>query len=298
MLEYSTKGGKMLRGIMTAAVYLELTGYSPDSEEAKVGYYLGWVEEIIHVGYLIADDLMDQSETRRGQECWYKREEIGDQAVNDGLILQDLAYVLLDKIRNKLDTKYYAKLIEFSRKIGTYTTIGQTYDFIAKIPSFQEYNQIVTYKTAFYTVVSPIVFGLIGSQIYDVDDKFEDIEKFMIRLGNYFQVQDDYIDVYGDPKHTGKIGTDIQDAKISWCYCKAYELANDDQKKILKEKIGHEEYVNDIKQLYADLKIPQYFEEFSRTESEALRTELANLDPKYPKKALGQILEIIIKRKQ
>ncbi|KAI5529936.1 dimethylallyltranstransferase protein [Trichomonas vaginalis G3] len=158
MLEYSTKGGKMLRGIMTAAVYLELTGYSPDSEEAKVGYYLGWVEEIIHAGYLIADDLMDQSETRRGQECWYKREEIGDQAVNDGLILQDLAYVLLDKIRNKLNTKYYAKLIEFSRKIGTYTTIGQTYDFIAKIPSFQEYNQIVTYKTAFYTVVSPIVF--------------------------------------------------------------------------------------------------------------------------------------------
>lgn len=65
---------------------------------------------------------------------------------------------------------------------------------------------------------------------------FKQALAILLPLGEYFQVQDDYLDCYGDPKMIGKIGTDIMDNKCSWLINQALSIATKDQLEVLDVK--------------------------------------------------------------
>jgi farnesyl diphosphate synthase len=73
----------------------------------------------------------------------------------------------------------------------------------------------VKYKTAYYSFYLPVALAMLLAGIRS-KAVFQMAEDILIPMGEYFQIQDDFLDCYGDPKVIGKIGRDIEDNKCSW----------------------------------------------------------------------------------
>jgi farnesyl diphosphate synthase len=99
---------------------------------------------------------------------------------------------------------------------------------------------IVTYKTAYYSFYLPVACGLHLAGITD-DKAFSDAKAILIKMGQYFQIQDDYLDCFADPEVLGKIGTDIQDNKCSWLVCTALQHATAEQKEVIIQNYGQDD---------------------------------------------------------
>lgn len=100
---------------------------NPSKENMKLAYILGWVMEMIQGASLVADDLMDNSETRRGKPCWYKLEDVGMMAVNDCLLIELLSYKILRIFFG--DKPYFMDLNDILRDNIQKTIFGQSLDF-------------------------------------------------------------------------------------------------------------------------------------------------------------------------
>lgn len=81
---------------------------------------------------------------------------------------------------------------------------------------------------------------------------FDAAKSILVKMGQYFQIQDDYLDCFADPEVLGKVGTDIQDNKCSWLVCTALQFVSPDQKEIILANYGQAEpaCINRIKRLY------------------------------------------------
>jgi geranylgeranyl pyrophosphate synthase len=104
--------------------------------------------------------------------------------------------------------------------------------------SLANYGRIVMYKTSFYTFYLPLMAALCLGGGRGKQDSVEDARKLAaerrsemarigLELGHYYQAQDDFLDVYGDPQRTGKAGTDIEQHKLTWLMATAIEKADD-----------------------------------------------------------------------
>ena len=102
------------------------------------------------------------------------------------------------------------------------------------------YNLIVKYKTAFYSFYLPVALGAIVSDMSDFghstisnnllhSPQFVLVREICLEMGEYFQIQDDYLDCYGSPEDIGKIGRDIEEAKCCWLVIQALSRATEDQ---------------------------------------------------------------------
>jgi farnesyl diphosphate synthase len=76
--------------------------------------------------FLVADDMMDQSTTRRGKDCWHLKDGIGLHAINDSILLESCVYTLLDKhfgqksfYLNILDAFIYVSLVKMWKVLPT-----------------------------------------------------------------------------------------------------------------------------------------------------------------------------------
>ncbi|XP_032089822.1 farnesyl pyrophosphate synthase isoform X1 [Thamnophis elegans] len=269
VIEYNAVGGKYNRGLTVVAAVRELAKPDqPDPKTFRIALVVGWCVELLQAFFLITDDIMDSSLTRRGRPCWYRQEGIGLDAVNDGLLIESSVYQLLKRYCR--DQPYYLNLMELFLQSSYQTELGQTLDlFQIDLDSFTEkrYKAIVKHKTAYYSFYLPVAAAMYMAGI-DSEEEHAHAKAILLEMGEFFQIQDDFLDNFGDPQVTGKIGTDIQDNKCSWLVVQSLKQASREQRKILEENYGKKdpEKINRVKALYEeqDLKaVYQSYEENS-----------------------------------
>jgi farnesyl diphosphate synthase len=101
----------------------------------------------------------------------------------------------------------------------------------------ERYKTIVANKTAYYSFYLPVAIAMHMTGYKDTE-VFRQTKTILLEIGNFFQVQDDFIDCFGDPSITGKLGTDIQDGKCSWLAVVALQRCTKEQREIMKECYG------------------------------------------------------------
>lgn len=183
---------------------------------------------------------MDGSETRRGLKCWYKVDDVGLCAINDSMMIENGIYYLLKKYFS--DKPYYNDIVDLFHEVTFITTIGQLQDLKTAggdVATFtmEKYKTIVANKTAYYSFYLPVAVAMHMAGFKDTE-MFRQTKTILLEVGNFFQAQDDFIDCFGDPAVTGKIGTDIQDGKCSWLAVVAMQRASKAQKEIMKQCYG------------------------------------------------------------
>jgi farnesyl diphosphate synthase len=301
MMDYTVPGGKLNRGTTVVSV-CELLNKTTDTVELAKVSVLGWCVEFLQAFFLVADDVMDDSPTRRGQPCWYKLEKVGLIAINDSFILESFVFSIIKK--HFSGSPYYQQLVDLFLQITQNTEFGQLLDLTSQTPgkidltrfTLERYQMIVKYKTAFYTFYLPVAIGMITSGVKD-KAAYDLAESICLKMGEYFQIQDDYLDCFGDPEVIGKVGTDIQDNKCSWLVVQALNLCSPGQRKVLEKNYGQwdDKKVAKIKALYHSLDLPQVFADYEEASYARIQEDLQKVDC-MPKECFDILLKKIYKR--
>ena len=262
-----------------------LTGKPLTDQQFKDSATLGWLTELLQAFFLVADDMMDGSHTRRSQPCWFRRPSVGLIAINDAFLLESSIYhILKTKFRSH---PAYVEFLELFHETSFQTEVGQLCDLLTAPEdhvdlsnfSIDKFSFIVIYKTAFYSFYLPVALALYYLELA-TPSNLEQARKILIPLGEYFQAQDDYLDAYGSPEQIGKIGTDIQDNKCSWLVNQALGAASPEQRKVLDENYGRKdrEMEKKVKEVYHELKLDEVYRTFEETRVKELREMISKVD--------------------
>ncbi|EGS21018.1 putative farnesyl pyrophosphate protein [Thermochaetoides thermophila DSM 1495] len=284
-LETNAVGGKCNRGMSVPDSASLLLGRPLTEEEYFKAATLGWMTELLQAFFLVSDDIMDGSITRRGKPCWYRHEGVGMIAINDAFMLESAIYTLLRKYFR--DHPCYVDMIELFHEVTFQTEIGQLCDLLTapedKVDldnfSMDKYRFIVIYKTAYYSFYLPVALALYLLDLA-TPDNLKQAEAILIPLGEYFQIQDDYLDNFGDPEVIGKIGTDIQDNKCSWLVNQALAIVTPEQRRILEENYGRKDKQKEaaVKKLYDELQLEQRYKDYEEKVVGEIRSLIDNID--------------------
>lgn len=117
-------GGKANRGKSVIDTTSELLGRPLTDEEYFRSAILGWCAELLQAALLVADDIMDSSQTRRGNKCWYLMPNVGMTAMNDAFMLVSSIFIILRKYFS--GDKSYVKILELFHEVMFKTEVWTT----------------------------------------------------------------------------------------------------------------------------------------------------------------------------
>lgn len=276
----NTQGGKLNRGLTVVDTGLSLLQRPLSDDEFHHLSILGWATEIFQASYLVWDDIMDSSDYRRGSPCWYRQEGVGLTAVNDAAMLHSSIFRILRK--HFRTHPAYCDLLELLQEASFRTELGQLCDTHVRgmnDMTSEMYSSIAVNKTAFYSFYLPVALALHYLQRAR-EVNLKQAERILLVMGEYFQIQDDYLDVFGDPEVTGKVGTDIQDNKCTWIIVQALQRCTDDQRQVLLSSYGQKGDTHEarVKRVFGQIDMEKVYRQFEDTKINELQAEIGRID--------------------
>nr|CAH7760145.1 unnamed protein product [Callosobruchus chinensis] len=209
---------------------------------------------------------MDRCPRRYNKPSWYKQKEVGITAIYDALLIESGIHVLLRKYLG--ERKCYTYITELLHEVTTKAIIGQTMDMIFKtldgmprldLFTMNRYKTTTKYKLCHFYCL-PMSLAMYLANIYD-HEQHRMAKRISLEIGELFQLQNDFLDCFGNPEGTGKESSDIKEGKCTWLAVVALQRATSAQKKIMEKHYGKEndEDVQMIKDLYLELDLPATF---------------------------------------
>ncbi len=256
-------GGKRLRPMLT------LLSYSLFKDDVKRIVPYASAVEAFHNFTLMHDDIMDNAPLRRGKETVHEKWN-----VNTAILSGDVMLVKVYDMFLTLEPQYLKTVLVAFNKCAAEVCEGQQWDMefetIDKVTEAQ-YINMIRLKTAVLLGFS-LELGAILADASEVDRRA--LREFGVNIGIGFQLKDDLLDAYADPKKFGKqVGGDIMANKKTFLLIQALQKASGKRKKELEgwlsvKKFKKTEKVNSVKTIYDELNIPsstekkinQYFE--------------------------------------
>lgn len=190
--------------------------------------------EVFHNFSLIHDDIMDDAPLRRGKDTVHEKWD-----VNTGILSGDSMLIMAYQLFENYEATTFQALAKLFSKTALEVCEGQQYDMDFETRddvTIDEYLKMIEYKTA-VLVGAAMKMGAIVANASESDQT--KIYEFGKNLGIGFQLQDDYLDAFGDPKTFGKqVGGDIIENKKTFLYLKALEFSNDEDRLQLEHLFG------------------------------------------------------------
>ena len=238
-------GGKRIR---PALCTLACEFYSGDAEKA-MSAALGL--EIFHNFTLLHDDIMDRADTRRGQATVHKKWN-DNAAILSGDAMLICAYQHMSQVENHL----LSNIMTLFSKVALEVCKGQQLDMSFETRdnvTVDEYIEMIRLKTAVLLATSLEIGAIIGGAPSSDSDL---LYNYGINLGLAFQLRDDYLDAFGDPKEFGKqIGGDIKCNKKTFLLLNALKSAEGASAENLRNWVSSSEVADEQAKINAVLDI-------------------------------------------
>ena len=216
-------GGKRMRPVLT------LMSAEIFDADYKLALPAALAVEVFHNFSLVHDDIMDDAPLRRGNETVHEKWNI-----NTGILSGDAMLILAYQYFENYNTEVFRDLAKLFSKTALEVCEGQQYDVDFETRddvTIPEYLKMIEYKTAVLVAAAMKMGALVAETSVQNADLIYD---FGLNLGLAFQLQDDYLDAFGDPKTFGKqVGGDIIENKKTYLYLKAMEFSTSDEKEQL-----------------------------------------------------------------
>ena len=284
-----TLGGKRIRPVLMLMACELFGGDINQAIKPAVGL------EIFHNFTLLHDDVMDKSDLRRGQPTVHK---MWDE--NHAILSGDAMQIIATQHMTQVAPRFMPAVIETFLKTALEICEGQQFDMefeSRKDVTTDEYINMIRLKTAVLLGCALKIGAIIaGAPIAQANSLYH----FGENLGLAFQLQDDYLDVYGDPIIFGKnIGGDITNDKKTFMLIEAMRLAEGKDADTLKQYIGNNdaeprEKIDAVINVYNNLGIDKLCKEKAETYYTAALTCMDEIlvpeDRKLPLLALAKSL--------